>query len=256
MIKLSNVKWIAAAIVTGMLTLTASCGKDDTSLNDMQVEIWEKNNDLSNFRSLNSYSIDVLYGSVSTFTINRYNATWENNAVKEGDINDQEIFEFSKNGYITKRTGKYSTTIDGKPQLITSSETIFQSDSKNRKTLVEYIGYSHDGKGNITSSYISKTTTTYDDGAKTGSVITTYSNDGGKTYSDQSKRVYQLNQYGRIDEGNYVAYPTKLGFDTDPSGEAVTAYDNRGNKTLYYQKYIAGGIISIGMYLKAEYVYY
>ena len=262
MIKLSNVKWIAAAIVTGMLTLTtASCSKDDPSLHDKQVDIWELGNDLTELNKVGPYYLNV-YGSVKSLTLSHhYNAKWENNAITEGDVGMQYIHEFDNNGYYTKLTQKTIYNFDGTSKLTPNSETTYTSrDNRHRETeTLEVLWYSYnsDGTVNKTNSQYYKNTYTYDDNAKTATQIRTQSTDGGTSYGkDISKTVFQLNKYGRIDAGNSQYYPAKSGFEETPSNETITKYDDKGNKILYYQKSTFSGNTNIHSYIKATYVYY
>ena len=257
MIKLSNMKWIAAAAITGMLTLTTtSCKDDEPSLQDKQEEIWEQGNDLSNFGDfLPFYNIDVLYGSVKSVTILRsFSSTWENNAIKE-DMDHREVVEFDKYGYITKLTTAYRATIGSEQKMLVSNEMTYTRDDKHRVVELVETGYGYDTNGSVANKWGSKITTAYDDNAKTATEIKTTSSDG-ITYTDNDKKVYQLNRFGRIDKNNYTQYPVKTGFETEPNQEVVTEYDNNGNRVLYYQKYMSGGNTYINVYIKASYVYY
>ena len=248
MIKLSNMKWIAAAIVTGMLTVTAtSCSDDEPSLHDKQVDLWERGNDLT---------AAEIYGSVKTMTVSdHYSPTWENNAVKEGNIGNQNIYEYNRDGYLTQRTQKSNYNISGEQKLLASDERTYTRDNKHRVVESVQLYYSYDASGVQSVSWGSKELVTYDDNAKTATVIYSGTNDG-VAYTENSKRVYQLNQYGRIDESNYQQYPVKTAFEDEPNTIVIAEYDNMGNRTLRYNKGISGTTISIWSYTKTTYVYY
>lgn len=247
---MNNTRWILTTLFIVLFGLS-SCDDDDKSLEDMRDEIIANSNDV--------YA-DGLYGKVKTATTSQYsNARWESGKIIEGEITGIYTIGYDANGYETNEEIK--TLFNGVIYLIGKGK-IISRDSKNRETESQMIVFQTTTEGGV--SYVDKWITAYDDSAKTAEVIRLSSDSESGVFEELSKAVYKLDKYGRLDANNsslyypeYSLLRSTSSFETMPSEQKVTEYDNAGNPVLSYliSNDVSGNAM-IYHYAKTTYTYY
>ncbi|GHV70066.1 hypothetical protein FACS1894199_19430 [Bacteroidia bacterium] len=209
--------------------------------------------DLNNPKTLEQVSPRVqngVYGNVSKVVETNYNLNADGAYTLNSDTTNFTLGSSAKKSY--ESTTGYNpagyVTLEGNASYDSEgtknyeSKTEYTLDSRNRP-LKRTQSQTSGGSTSTTTS-----TCVYDDAAKTATVTVT---DGSG--EELSKTVYDLDENGNVDEGNYVSYrPAAFEQTPDEVRKTVTVKDGHGNVTERKQisKYSWGVSVS---YTKTDY---
>ncbi|MDR2039298.1 MAG: hypothetical protein LBQ60_15350 [Bacteroidales bacterium] len=193
------------------------------------------------------------------------NATFDadGSLLEKGDVTQQQVIEFNNLGFITAEKyyelRQFNDVNNTKKLVISSEETsAFNAKGQVTEEISTSYQYSYNDPNEVpTISFINKKTYTYTETQATE--IESDSSDGGVTWTDRQKTVYELDEYGRTDWNNSTKYlPKSTEWNDTPNEgrENKVTKDNKGNITSSLQYSFYPGPYQYFDYYEYTYLYY